>query len=105
MGTVPRSPTTIRITSGSAVRGGIQSITVTSPSSVSNLVSRTRLGPRYRRVTRRTGTDGATSHRPWSGVPRRPAKQAPESNRGKHSQSIDPSRETRAAVCVSPISA
>ena len=30
---------------------------------------------------------------------------APESKRGKHSQSIDPSLPTSAAVCVSPMTA
>ena len=33
------------------------------------------------------------------------AKHAPESNRGKHSQSIEPSRPTSAAVWQSPIRA
>jgi hypothetical protein len=33
------------------------------------------------------------------------AKQASESKRGQHSQSIEPSRPTRAAVLQSPISA
>ena len=48
---------------------------------------------------------GASSHRPWSGVPSRAAKTAPESNRGTHNQSIEPSLPTSAAVCVSPIRA
>ena len=34
---------------------------------------------------------GAICQRPCSGVPRSAAKQAGESNRGKHSQSIEPS--------------
>ena len=39
------------------------------------------------------------------GLPSSAAKQAPESNRGQHSQSIEPSRPTSAAVSQSPISA
>ena len=38
-------------------------------------------------------------------VPSSAAKQAPESKRGQHSQSIEPDRETSAAVSQSPISA
>jgi hypothetical protein len=38
---------------------------------------------------------------PFSSFPSSEARIAPESNRGTHSQSIDPSRPTRAAVCVS----
>jgi hypothetical protein len=45
------------------------------------------------------------SHRPCSAVPRRAAKQADESKRGQHSQSIEPSRPTRAADLQSPINA
>jgi hypothetical protein len=37
--------------------------------------------------------------------PSRAAKHAGESNRGQHSQSIDPSRATSAAVSQSPMSA
>jgi hypothetical protein len=48
---------------------------------------------------------GASSHRPLSGVPRIAAKQAPESKRGQHSQSIEPVHETSAAVSQSPMSA
>jgi hypothetical protein len=44
-------------------------------------------------------------HRPCSGSPRRAAKQAAESNRGRHSQSIDPLRPTSAAVAQLLISA
>ena len=39
-----------------------------------------------------SGIEGAISHRPCSGVPRRAAKHAPESKRGQHSQSTEPSR-------------
>jgi hypothetical protein len=38
-------------------------------------------------------------------VPSSAAKQAPESKRGQHSQSIEPSRPTSAALSPSPISA
>ena len=48
---------------------------------------------------------GAISQRPCSGEPSSAAKHASESKRGQHSQSIEPSRETSAAVLQSPISA
>ena len=48
---------------------------------------------------------GAMIQRPCSGVPKSDAKQAAESKCGRHSQSIDPSRPTSAAVCMSPIRA
>jgi hypothetical protein len=83
----------------------MQSTTRTAPVGVSNVVSRTRLSGRYRRVVRTTGPSGAIFHRPWSGVPSRAAKQAGESNRGRQSQSIDPSVPTRATVWQSPMSA
>ncbi len=81
------------------------SVTRTAPEPVSKSVSSTIEPGRYRRETFRTSTDspGATFHRPFSGVPSRAAKHAPESNRGTHSQSIDPSRPTSAAVRQSPI--
>jgi hypothetical protein len=44
------------------------------------------------------------SQRPFLWLPSRAAKQASESNAGQHSQSIDPSRPTNAAVSQSPIS-
>jgi uncharacterized protein YndB with AHSA1/START domain len=49
------------------------------------------------------GCFGPMSHRPLSGVPSKAAKQAAESKRGQHSQSIEPSRPTKAAVLQSPI--
>jgi hypothetical protein len=56
-------------------------------------------------VVRTTSTLGASDQRPCSSPPSSAAKQAAESNRGKHNQSIDPSRRTSAAVSVSPINA
>ena len=47
---------------------------------------------------------GAMRQNPFPSSPRIRAKQAPESKRGRHSQSIEPSRPTRAAVWVSPMS-
>jgi hypothetical protein len=47
----------------------------------------------------------AISHRPLSVVPSSAAKQAAESKRGQHNQSIEPSRPTKAAALQSPISA
>jgi hypothetical protein len=43
--------------------------------------------------------------RPWSLPPSSAAKHASLSKRGQHSQSIEPSRETSAALSQSPISA
>jgi hypothetical protein len=48
---------------------------------------------------------GAICQRPWSDVPSNAAKQASESKRGQHSQSIDPFSPTSAAVSQSPMSA
>jgi hypothetical protein len=56
-------------------------------------------------VVQRPTNGSPTIHGPCSGVPKSAAKQAPESNRGQHSQSIDPRRETSAAVSQSPIRA
>ena len=58
-----------------------------------------------RRVIFFAGTAGATIQRPFSGVPSSAAKHALESNRGQHSQSMDPSFATSAAVSQSPINA
>jgi hypothetical protein len=45
------------------------------------------------------------SQRPCSGPPSNAAKHAQESKRGQQSQSMDPRRETSAAVSQSPMSA
>jgi hypothetical protein len=76
----------------------MKSIRRTAPSSVSKVVSRTSVSGRYRRSTRRGSPEGAITQRPCSGPPRMAAKQAGESNRGRQSQSTEPSRETSAAV-------
>ena len=47
---------------------------------------------------------GQIDQRPCSSYPTSAAKQASESNAGQHSQSIEPSRPTSAAVSQSPIS-
>jgi hypothetical protein len=52
-----------------------------------------------------TTSAGSISHRPFLWVPSKAVKQASESNTGQHSQSIDPSRPTNAAVSQSPIRA
>ncbi len=81
------------------------SVIRTTPEPVVNSVSSTIEPGRYRRRTCLTSipSAGATFHRPFSGDPRSAAKHAPESNRGTHIQSIEPSRPTRAAVRQSPI--
>ena len=55
--------------------------------------------------TRAPASTHSMSQRPFSRPPRRAAKQAGESKRGQHNQSIDPARDTSAAVSQSPISA
>src|SRR5947207_14339041 len=62
-------------------------------------------GSRYRRDACTLSAVGVTDQKPLSGLPSRAAKTAPESKRGQHSQSIEPSRPTRAAVSQSPIRA
>ena len=64
-----------------------------------------RVAPVGRRAGASAPTAGASTQRPWSGVPRSDAKHAPESKRGKQHQSIDPSRLDSAAVCRSLIRA
>jgi hypothetical protein len=56
------------------------------------------VSPRYRRLLEPLAPTGAISQRPALSSPTRAAKHDAESKRGKHSQSIDPSVETRAAV-------
>jgi len=57
---------------------------------------------RYRRPARRTEAKGAMLQRPFCSSPRSAAKQAAESKRGRHSQSMEPSRPMRATDSVSP---
>ena len=83
----------------------MKSMIVTLPCSVWNSVSRMRVS--FRGIgewTARRNCVGASFHRPCSGVPKMAAKQAPESKRGQHNQSMEASFATRAAVSQSPIS-
>jgi hypothetical protein len=57
----------------------------------------------YSRRTASTFPTGEILQNPCSRVPSNAAKQAAEENDGKHNQSIEPSRETSAAVSQSPI--
>ena len=88
-------------------RIGMQSVTRTPPSSVCERRSRARAcrrgtGARSRAARRRPAR---CCQRPCGSSPSSAAKHAPESKRGTHSQSIEPSLPTSAAVCVSPMSA
>jgi hypothetical protein len=94
--TVPRTPSRTRTTASEP--GGMKSTSRTAPSLVSNSVSRTSVPGRSRRLIRRTRPTGAIRQRPWRSSPSSAAQQAPASNRGRHSQSIEPSRLTSAAV-------
>ena len=104
-GTLPRRPSTMRTRSGWSARGGMQSMTATVPEAVSNSVSSTSVSPRYRRRTLADSPAGANRQRPCSGVPSSAARHAAESNFGRQSQSIEPSRPTSAAVWQSPMRA
>jgi hypothetical protein len=84
---------------------GMKSTSVTMPSLHSKRVSRISVFGRYRLVTRASGSRGAIRQWPCSAVPSSAAKQASESKRGQHSQSIEPLRPTSAAVWQSPIRA
>ncbi len=95
----------MRTTDDVPVAAVMKSISATLPVSVSKTVSRIIVPGRYCRWTRAGGSAGAMRQRPLSGVPTRAAKQAGLSNRGQHSQSIEPSRLTRAALWQSPIMA
>lgn len=83
----------------------MKSTSIAAPSAASNSVSSTSVPGRYRRVARGAGSAGASSQRPCSGALSSAAKQAGLSKRGQHSQSIEPSRATSAAVSQSPIKA
>ena len=81
----------------------MKSITQTAPSLVSNVVSTTSVCASYCRRIAFTSPTGAICQNPWSRVPNNAAKHAPEEKFGQHNQSIDPSRDTSAAVSQSPI--
>jgi hypothetical protein len=83
----------------------MKSTTVAAPVDVSTTVSRISVRSRYDRVIEAPGSTASISHRPCSDVPRSAAKHAEESKRGQQSQSIEPARDTRAAVSQSPINA
>jgi len=103
--TRPSRHSTRRISRELVPPAGMKSWISTIPPSVSKRVSRISVSARYRREAARPPCCGAMSQRPLSGVPSNAAKQASESNRGQHSQSIDPSRPTSAALRQSPIRA
>jgi hypothetical protein len=85
----------------------MKSVTRTVPAEVCQSVSRISESVWYRRVTWACAPPGAGVIRqcPCCSVPSSAAKQAGESNRGRHSQSTEPSRLTSAADCMSPMSA
>ena len=110
MATLPDIPSTRRTTVGLRsplfmYRCGMKSTTRTTPPLVWNSVSRIRVPSRYRRCTRASGLVGAICQRPFWLVPSSAAKHAPESIRGRHNQSIDPSLPTRAPVWLSLMNA
>jgi hypothetical protein len=88
IGTAPDLPTTSRMSCGAPESTDMKSTGVTVPS-------------RYARVTCLVRPHGRIRQKPLSSVPRRAAKQASESKRGRQSQSIDPSRANeRGALAV-----
>ncbi len=92
----------MRTQSGLRPRIGMKSISVTAPSRVSKRVSRIeRAGPIAARGLRDVALrrDAASGRCPC--VPSSAAKQASESKRGQHSQSIEPSlADERGALAV-----
>jgi hypothetical protein len=84
---------------------GIRSVTRTRPDGVSWIVSRISVSPRYRRVVRCGISTGESFQQPLRASPSSDAKHASLSKCGQHSQSIDPSRATKAALRRSPIRA
>jgi hypothetical protein len=103
--TRPRRPSTMRITEEAPWFTGMKSISATVPSAVSNNVSRMTVSLTYMRVDLEISPAGLIDQRPCSECPSNAAKQAPLSNRGQHSQSIEPLAPTSAAVVQSPMSA
>ena len=87
-------------------RGGMKSMTRTAPVvglEASSRGSACRRDSARDRAHARRRARAASDRAPAS--PSSAAKQAPESKRGQHSQSIEPSRQTSAAVSQSPMSA
>ena len=95
----------MRTSSDDPLRRYMKSVSETDPSAVVKTVSRIRVSLRYRRVTSTSFCVGAISHRPCSGPPRSAEKHAALSKRGRHSQSIEPSRPTSARVSQFPMTA
>ena len=83
----------------------MKSITRAVPVAVCHCACRISVSPWYRRVASPVPGGGATRQWPLLSSPSRPAKQAGESNLGRHSQSTEPSRPTSAADCMSPMMA
>ena len=88
--------------SGSNGLTGMQSVSSSTPSVVVNVVASTLVAGRYVRRVSRTSATGATRKLPPPSSSAR-ANTDGESNRGKQSQSIDPSRPTSASEWQSPI--
>ncbi len=106
MRTVPLIPRTRRTTAARLSPIDMKSVTSTAPSGVSHLLQTTKVLPRYVRMeTVASGEAGASFHAPCSSVPRSAPNMDAESKRGRHSQSMDPSRATSAPVWQSPMSA
>ena len=95
----------MRTNSDDPFRRYMKSVSETEPSAVVKTVSRIKVSLRYRRVISTSLCVGAISHLPCSGPPRSAEKHAPLSKRGRHSQSIEPSRPTKAAVSQFPMTA
>ena len=102
--TIPFTPSTSRITSGWFSRIGMQSVILDRAGRCLELGlenESVRPGTSARCVT--TGSLGCDLPVAVLLVSEQAAKQACESNRGRHSQSIEPFSPTSAAVWVSPI--
>src|ERR1700722_3214984 len=95
----------MRTNSDEPLRLYMKSVSETEPSAVVKPVSRIKGLFRYRRVIFTSFCVGAINHLPCSGPPRSAQKHALLSKRGAHSQSIEPSRPTSAAVSQFPMTA
>jgi hypothetical protein len=84
---------------------GMKSMTLTAPSVLSHVDSMIIVSSRYSRRVHSPPASGAIRHLPALGPPSSAAKEADESNRGRHSQSTEPSLLTSAAVCRSATTA
>ena len=99
------TPVTLRTTSARPSPRGIRSVSVDDAGGGGERRLQDPRGAEVAARRRRTSPSGPAASGRGPRCRGCAAKQAGESKRGRHSQSIEPLRPTRAAVCRSPISA